>query len=147
MSAQAGTSSPKPQLTSPVGSLRLFWNSWKGHVWHVRVNKRALLRPTHFVSVTFSSFFLFCLTGPVSNQEDQQQRPEWQVNCGGAVPLSFPRLSPRWGGGYSNSRTLANPSSALKYARRTPAFWHADRSAPHLRHAVMGSVGKIILQI
>lgn len=53
MSALAGTSSPKPNLVS-VRSLWLFEILTKGHVCHVRVNKRPVI-PTCFVSVTLSA--------------------------------------------------------------------------------------------
>lgn len=52
MSAQAGTSSPKPDLL-PVRSLRLFEMLTKGHIRHVRVNKRSV-SPAHIVPVTLS---------------------------------------------------------------------------------------------
>lgn len=53
MSAVAGTSSPKPNLVS-VRSLWLFEMLRKGHVCHVRVNKRPVI-PSCFVSVTPSA--------------------------------------------------------------------------------------------
>lgn len=52
MSALAGTLSPKLGLAS-VGSPWLFEMLTKGHVCHVRVNKRPVI-PTCFVSVTLS---------------------------------------------------------------------------------------------
>lgn len=115
MSAQAGTSSPKPNLLS-VRSPWLFGRLTKGHVCHVGVNKRPLI-PTCFVSVTLSGIAcsLVCLSGPVSNQLNQQQR----FGTGARVTtrelwrclLSFTALSaPR----FVNGRTLAGRPSIGK---------------------------------
>lgn len=128
MSALAGTSSPKPNLLS-VRSPWLFEMLTKGHVCHVRVNKRPVI-PTCFVSVTLSAgrCTLFCLSGPVSNQLNQQQPFGTGAGVTGELwhcLLSFPMLSAPT---LVNGRTLATLLSIVEQ----PTGTHRNSISPML---------------
>lgn len=126
MSAQAGTSPPKPNLLpcrSPCGYLKLPKRSRLPR-WS---KQEARFLPAHFCLCNVlggdwtGERAPFCLTGPISNQQKstaaiwkrQPGTDRWTVAPSALLP---PGLSAR---GYLNGRTSANLSSTVKQPTRT----------------------------